>query len=61
VLVDPFDEGEILDGLRRAAELPCPNDHAVAAAREHDVRRQAGKIEAILERAAAATPSRRAG
>jgi glycosyltransferase involved in cell wall biosynthesis len=57
VLVDPFDEDQILHGLRRAAELPCPNEAAVAAAREHDVRRQAAKIEAILERAAGAALS----
>ena len=53
VLVDPLDEDEILEGLRRAAELPRPNEAAVAAAREHDVRRQAEKIEAILQPAAA--------
>ena len=57
VLVDPGKEDEILDGLRRAAALPCPNDAARAAAVEHDVRRQAERIEAILERAAGATPS----
>jgi glycosyltransferase involved in cell wall biosynthesis len=56
-LVDPLDEDGILDGLRRAAALPCPNDAAVAAAREHDVERQAGKVEAILERAAGAALS----
>jgi glycosyltransferase involved in cell wall biosynthesis len=56
-LVDPLDEGAVLDGLRRAAALPCPNDAAVAAAAEHDVRRQAEKIEKILERAAGAAPS----
>jgi glycosyltransferase involved in cell wall biosynthesis len=60
-LVDPLDEDAILDGLRRAAALPCPNDAGVAAAREHDVRRQAEKVEAILERAAGATLSRRGG
>jgi glycosyltransferase involved in cell wall biosynthesis len=61
VLVDPLDEDAILDGLRRAAELPCPNDAAVAAAAEHDVRRQAERVEAILERAAGAALSRRSG
>ena len=59
VLVDPLDEDAILDGLRRAAALPCPNEAAIAAAREHDVGRQAERIEAILERAAGATLSRR--
>jgi glycosyltransferase involved in cell wall biosynthesis len=58
VLVDPRDEDAILDGLRRAAVLPCPNETARAAAAGHDVRRQAERIEAILERAAGAAPSR---
>ncbi|HZO62771.1 MAG TPA: glycosyltransferase [Gaiellaceae bacterium] len=61
VLVDPLDEDAILEGLRRAAELPCPNDAGVAAAAEHDVRRQAERIEEILERAAGAALSRRNG
>jgi glycosyltransferase involved in cell wall biosynthesis len=52
VLVDPTDEGALVDALRRAAALPCPNEQAVAAAAEHDVRLQAERIEAILERAA---------
>ena len=58
VLVDPLDEESILDGLRRAAALPCPNEAAAAAAAGHDVRRQAERIEAILERAAGAALSR---
>jgi glycosyltransferase involved in cell wall biosynthesis len=57
VLVDPLDEGSILDGLRRAAGLPCPNEAGVAAAAEHAVDRQAARIEAILERAAGAALS----
>jgi glycosyltransferase involved in cell wall biosynthesis len=57
VLVDPGSEDDIVAGLRRAAELPCPNDAARAAAAEHDVRLQAEKVEAILERAAGAAPS----
>jgi glycosyltransferase involved in cell wall biosynthesis len=57
VLVEPLSEDEIEDGLRRAAALPCPNDAARAAAAEHDVRRQAERVEAILERAAGAAPS----
>jgi glycosyltransferase involved in cell wall biosynthesis len=57
VLVDPLDEDAILDGLRRAAALPCPNEAAIAAAAEHDVERQAERIEAILERAAGAALS----
>jgi glycosyltransferase involved in cell wall biosynthesis len=54
VLVDPLDEDAILDGLRRAAALPCPNGAGTASAAEHDVRRQAERIEGILERAAGA-------
>jgi glycosyltransferase involved in cell wall biosynthesis len=53
VLVDPLDEHSLADGLRRAAALPRPNDAARAAATAHDVRHQAERIEAILERAAA--------
>jgi len=52
VLVDPVDEEALVAALRTAAALPCPNPAARAAAEEHDVRRQAEKVEAILERAA---------
>ena len=52
VLVDPLDEDSILDGLRRAAALPVPNPVAREAAEAHDLRLQAGRVEAILERAA---------
>jgi glycosyltransferase involved in cell wall biosynthesis len=52
VLVDPADEDALLEALRTAAALPCPNPAARAAAEAHDVRRQAEKVEAILERAA---------
>jgi glycosyltransferase involved in cell wall biosynthesis len=52
VLVDPVDEDTLVAALRTAAALPCPNPAARAAAEEHDVRRQAEKVEAILERAA---------
>jgi glycosyltransferase involved in cell wall biosynthesis len=52
VLVDPADEGALGEALRRAAALPRPNPAARAAAAEHDVRRQAARVEAILERAA---------
>jgi glycosyltransferase involved in cell wall biosynthesis len=52
VLVDPEDEQSIVDGLRAAAELPTPNAAARVAAEPHDVRRQAERVEAILERAA---------
>jgi glycosyltransferase involved in cell wall biosynthesis len=52
VLVDPLDTAALADGLRRAAELPAPNKEARAAAAEHDLRRQAERIEAILQTAA---------
>jgi glycosyltransferase involved in cell wall biosynthesis len=52
VLVDPMDEGSIAAGLERAAELPRPNAAAREAAAQHDVRRQAERVEAILARAA---------
>ena len=58
-LVDPLDEDAILDGLRRAVVMPCPNEAAIAAAAAHDVRRQAERIETILEEAARAAPSSR--
>jgi glycosyltransferase involved in cell wall biosynthesis len=53
VLVDPLDVEGTAAAMRRAAALPRPNDAARAAAAEHDVRRQAERIEAILSRAAA--------
>ena len=52
VVVDPLDEEAIADALRRAASLPTPNPQARKAAEGHDVRLQAGRVEAILERAA---------
>jgi glycosyltransferase involved in cell wall biosynthesis len=54
VLVDPADTDALLAALREAAALPVPNAAARAAAEQHDVRRQAARIEAILERAARA-------
>jgi glycosyltransferase involved in cell wall biosynthesis len=53
VLVDPLDVDDLARGLEQAAALPCPNDAAREATAEHDVRRQAERIEAILSRAAA--------
>ena len=50
-LVDPTDVGDIARGLRAAAALPCPNQAARAAAEQHDLRRQADRVEAILRRA----------
>ncbi|HST26531.1 MAG TPA: glycosyltransferase [Gaiellaceae bacterium] len=58
VLVDPTDETKIADALRAAAELPCPNVAGRAAAERHDVKLQAERIEAVLERAAGAARSR---
>jgi glycosyltransferase involved in cell wall biosynthesis len=52
VLVDPMDEDSIATGLELAAQLPRPNAAARSAAALHDVKRQAERIEAILERAA---------
>jgi len=52
VLVDPLDERELARALEAAAALPSPNEAARAAAAEHDVRRQAERVEAILQRAA---------
>ena len=57
VLVDPEDEDELVTALGVAAALPRPNEVARRAALEHDVRRQAERVEELLARAA---PSRRA-
>jgi glycosyltransferase involved in cell wall biosynthesis len=51
VLVDPADEKALAVALQAAAELPCPNPAARRAAEAHDVRLQAERVEAILERA----------
>jgi glycosyltransferase involved in cell wall biosynthesis len=53
VLVDPLDDDALVDALRQAAALPCPNPAAREAAEPHDVREQAARVEAVLERAAA--------
>jgi len=52
ILVDPLDTAALADAMSRAASFPTPNPAARAAAAEHDVNRQAEKIERILERAA---------
>ncbi len=57
VLVDPLDTSALADAMKQAAALPSPNPAARAAASEHDVRRQAEKIEAILDRAARGRPA----
>jgi glycosyltransferase involved in cell wall biosynthesis len=51
VLVDPADEDALVVALETAASFPCPNPAARTAAEAHDVRAQAEKVEAILERA----------
>ena len=51
-LVDPLDEDALAAALLDAAALPRPNTAARDAARLHDVRLQAERVEAILERAA---------
>ena len=56
VLVDPLDVDALARGLEQAAALPCPNGAAREATAEHDVRRQAERIEAILSRAADRDP-----
>jgi glycosyltransferase involved in cell wall biosynthesis len=51
VVVDPTDEEYLTRGLAAAAALPRPNTAARRAAEDHDVRRQAERVEAILQRA----------
>ena len=57
ILVDPLDVAALARALEGALRFPCPNRAARAAAEEHDVRGQAAKVEAILERAAASRPA----
>lgn len=54
VLVDPQDPAALPRALALAASRPTPNPAARAAAAEHDVKRQAARMAAVLERAAAA-------
>lgn len=49
VLVDPTDDAGLAAALERAASMPSPNSAARAAAAEHDVRLQAGKMAEVLE------------
>jgi glycosyltransferase involved in cell wall biosynthesis len=53
VLVDPTSVDAIEAGLREVAALPSPNPAARAVAAEHDVRRQAERVERVLQQAAA--------
>jgi glycosyltransferase involved in cell wall biosynthesis len=57
VLVDPLDDDALAAALTTAASLPRPNAAAIEAAREHDVEKQAARIEEILDRAAATRPT----
>ena len=52
VLVEPEDENALVDALEQAASFPRPNLAAREAAAAHGVKRQAARVEAILERAA---------
>ena len=52
VLVDPLDERALVSALSQAAALPRPNLAGRDAAKDHDVRLQAERVEAILVRAA---------
>lgn len=52
VLVDPEDDDALLAALAVAAELPRPNTPGLEAARTHDVKTQAARIEELLVRAA---------
>jgi glycosyltransferase involved in cell wall biosynthesis len=52
VLVDPQDPDALPHALELAASKPIPNPAARAAAAEHDVKRQADKMAAVLERVA---------
>jgi glycosyltransferase involved in cell wall biosynthesis len=51
VLVDPENEDALVAALEAAAALPRPNPAARAAAAPHDVKRQAARVEEVLERA----------
>jgi glycosyltransferase involved in cell wall biosynthesis len=51
-LVDPTDVDDLARGLSTAAALPRPNLAAREAAEQHDLRRQAERVEAVLQRAA---------
>ena len=52
VLVDPQDPDALPHALELAASKPTPNRAAREAAAEHDVKRQAARMAAVLERAA---------
>ena len=52
VLVDPQDPAALRHAMQLAAGKPTPNEAARRAAAEHDVKRQAARMAAVLERAA---------
>ena len=53
VLVDPDDGAALRAALETTAAMPTPNRAAREAARLHDVRTEAAKMLAVLERAVA--------
>ncbi len=53
VLVDPTGGRSLVDGLRRAIEMPAPNPAAREAAASHSVDAQAARMADLLRRAAA--------
>jgi glycosyltransferase involved in cell wall biosynthesis len=57
VLVDPGSESDLASALSQAAALPRPNLAARDAAGDRDVKLQAARVEAILERAARDRPA----
>jgi glycosyltransferase involved in cell wall biosynthesis len=57
VLVDPLDDDALVRALETAAGMPSPNPAARTAAAEHDLRRQAERVEEILLRAARGRPA----
>jgi glycosyltransferase involved in cell wall biosynthesis len=56
VLVAPGDPAALTQALAQAARLPSPNPAAREAAADHDVRIQAARMAAVLERAVAGAP-----
>jgi len=56
ILVDPADPVELARALEAALALPRPNAAARAVAEEHDVKRQAARVEELLLRAAHPDP-----
>ena len=57
VLVDPGSDDELVAALSQAAALPRPNLAARDAAADHDLKLQAARVEAILERAVRDRPA----